>query len=292
MGLFFSELARELQSDDQDIIKITLIKLSRLTPPIIEDHESYYLIHQLLRDISLSTHLPFANLSILVRDRLDNIFSLRKFISQKKFIECHTILESKMSSTEQIYNALINSSEYEAIEDLKQYQSFLINENPRIRCAALEVYYYHSKITNLKEVVAMLNDSDRLVKKFATRVLNRFGEREVIKCLQEMVDSNEESVKISAIHCLSNLKTSKEIVGMLQKCSLPGSNKVRSEAIRALINHNCEESIDLLKSLQNDMSIEICEIAHSILSNLEPSSNNEAQIKEQISLRANNTLGQ
>ena len=83
MGLFFSELARELQSDDQDIIKITLIKLSRLTPPIIEDHESYYLIHQLLRDISLSTHLPFANLSILVRDRLDNIFSLRKFISQK-----------------------------------------------------------------------------------------------------------------------------------------------------------------------------------------------------------------
>ena len=42
-----------------------------------------------------------------------------------------------MSSTEQIYNALINSSEYEAIEDLKQYQSFLINENPRIRCAAL-----------------------------------------------------------------------------------------------------------------------------------------------------------
>ena len=108
-----------------------------------------------------------------------------------------------MSSTEQIYNALINSSEYEAIEDLKQYQSFLINENPRIRCAALEVYYYHSKITNLKEVVAMLNDSDRLVKKFATRVLNRFGEREVIKCLQEMVDSNEESVKISAIHCLS-----------------------------------------------------------------------------------------
>ena len=41
----------------------------------------------------------------------------------------------------------------------------------------------------------MLNDSDRLVKKFATRVLNRFGEREVIKCLQEMVDSNEESVK-------------------------------------------------------------------------------------------------
>ena len=40
MGLFFSELARELQSDDQDIIKITLIKLSRLTPPIIEDHES------------------------------------------------------------------------------------------------------------------------------------------------------------------------------------------------------------------------------------------------------------
>ena len=83
MGLFFSELARELQSDDQDIIKITLIKLSRLTPPIVEDHESYYLIHQLLRDISLSTNLPFANLSILVEIGLIIFFHLESSLVRK-----------------------------------------------------------------------------------------------------------------------------------------------------------------------------------------------------------------
>ena len=106
----------------------------------------------------------------------------------------------------------------------------------------------------------------------------------IINCLQKMIDSNKEEAKISAIHCMANLKTNIEIVKILEKCSLPGSDKVRSEAIRALGSHNCEETIKLLRYLQNDMSIEICELAHAALNKVEHSSISGIQIREQVSI--------
>ncbi|MEE2923644.1 MAG: HEAT repeat domain-containing protein [bacterium] len=284
MSLFFSELALELDSADQELVKITLVKLSRITPPLIEDKESYYLVNRSLRDISLSTQQQFIDLAILVRDKLDGIFPLGKFSSLEKLHECLEILGSESSSTDEIYQALITLSEYSQIEDLSRYKSFLMNENPLIRCAVLEVYQYHSKLENLSDIVHMLHDSNFRVKKFATRVLNRFGQRSLINCLQKMIDSNKEEAKISAIHCMANLKTNVEIVKILEKCSLPGSDKVRSEAIRALGSHNCEETIKLLRYLQNDMSIEICELAHSALNKVEHSSISGIQIREQVSI--------
>ena len=177
MSLFFSELALELNSTNQELVKITLVKLSRITPPLIEDKESYYLVNRSLRDISLSAQQQFIDPVILVRDKLDDLFSLERFSSLEKLQECFEILDSEASSTDQIYQALISSSEYLEIEDLSRYQSFLKNESPLIRCAVLEIYQYHSKLENLSDIVHMLHDSNERVKKFATRVLNRFGQR-------------------------------------------------------------------------------------------------------------------
>ncbi len=280
MGLFFSELALELQSDDKELVHLTLIKLSRISPSVIEDVQSFYLINRILRQMSLSKNQDLADLASLVRDRLDQHFSFRSSLKHEKYIECIEVLQSELSTSAQTYEAIINSSEYEKIEDLNLYVNFLKHNDPLIRCAALEVYLYHARAEDLTNVINLVNDTNSRVRRFAIRVLNRFGERKVINCLQKMMNSNDEESKISAIHCLANLKTTSEIVSILKNCSLPGSERVRSEAIMALGRHYCSETIAQLKYLQKDLSIQICELARSTLNNLEPSSNNGIQIRK------------
>jgi len=284
MSLFFSELASELQSNDQEIVKFALIKLGRITPSMMADKESYQFVSRLLRDMVLSRNHQFTDLIIRIRDRLDKIFSLIEFLDLESHTKCIKVLNSEASSEDQILKAIIASSECEKLEDLELYRPFLANDNPMIRCATLEVFHYHGQKEHLIYIVKLIDDKDIKVKKLATRVLNRFGRMELIYCLNNMINSNEEEQKISAIQCLANLKTNLDIVNMLKKCSLPGSHKVRSEAIRALKYHNCNETIELLQDLKNDMSIHICELAHETLNKLEPSLTNGVQIKELVEM--------
>ena len=280
MALFFSQMAVDLQSKDSELVHLTLIKLSRVTPKIINDEQSYGLLRHVLRQISFGQNQHLAELAMLVRDVLDNHFCSHSSLTHQQYQDCIQVLMSTESTLEQTFEAILKSSEYTEIDNLNPYVKFLNHDDPLIRCSTLEVYVNHAKIENLTDVVDMIGDPNPRVRQFVVRVLNRFGERQIINLLVKMIESNREEIKISAIHCLANLKTTSEIVGMLKKCSLPGSEKVRSEAIMALGQHHCSETIKILKYLQNDMSIQICELSLATLKNLEPSNKNTIQIRK------------
>lgn len=270
MGLYLEELAEELNSKDPEVIYLTLIKIFRLPSEAIADESEYLPLHRNLRSICLRSNDMFANLAFSARDAMEKYCILRL---PKKNENTHNerinILQSIHSDPEQIIQSLTHVSEYGNQSNLELCKPFLNHVNPIIRSAAIEAFHYHATTEHIIDIIHLLNDRNPRVVTFLTRLLQRFGYLEILNTLNVMIDSDHPPLKIVAIKCLARIESSPKAIDLLIKSSKTGPDKIRFLAIKALSFHVTPESIQTLKNLQNDINIEICEIASTSLKNME-----------------------
>lgn len=280
MGIYFEELIQELESQDQNCLYLTLIKLLRIPTCSIVDSSNYYLLHRHLRNMCLVSSDTFTDILFSIRDKFDECFSL-EFPSEDFNPDCANKLLALDSRPQDLVTGLFQLCDFNQGNDFDLCNKLINHENDLVRCAALEVYQYRAEPQHIHSIIHLLTEKSPRVLKFVIRFLDRFGLEPVIECLSDMIKSDKNNLRITAIKCLARLETNTEIVSLLSDASKFGLEPVRLLAIKALALHATPDSIKTLRELQNDISIEICETARTSIEKME-------QIRSQKILIKNN----
>lgn len=282
MGIYFEELIQELESQDQNCVYLTLIKLLRIPTWSIVDSSNYYLLHRHLRNMCLVSGDKLTDIIFSVRDKFDEYFSL-KFPSEDFNPDCLNKLLELGSRPQDLVTGLFQLCDFNQGNDFNLCNKLINHESDVVRCATLEVYQYHAEPQHIHSIIHLLKEKNPRVLKFVIRCLDRFGLDPVIACLGDMIKSNKSHSKITAIKCLARLETDTEIVSLLSDASKFGLEPVRLLAIKALALHATPDSIKTLRDLQNDISIEICETARTSIEKMEQIRSQKILIKNKRS---------
>lgn len=278
MGFYFEELVHELQSEDKECVYLNLIKLLRMPIWSILDPSNYYLLHRQLRNMCLFYDDGCTDILFSIRDKFDECFTL-EFPHQDFNQDYSRIISSSNHQPKDLVAALLEACDFNPNNHIDLCYQFINHESGVVRCAALELYQYNADSQNIQSMIHLLTERNPKVLKFAIRFLERFGLDQVVACLSNMIKSNNSNSKITAIKSLARLETNSKIVSLLSDASEFGLESIRLLAIKALALHATPDSIQVLRELQNDINIEICETARISIEKMEQINSQKILIK-------------
>jgi hypothetical protein len=158
--------------------------------------------------------------------------------------------------------ALAIIREYGNEEFLNVVEKFLKHNEATIRYAALECYGKHGGISQISRFIAHVADPDRRVRMLTAILLRKAGFEQVCQVLHKMLESSDPALVTASVFSLSHIATCEEVVELLLSATNERfPTKIRSMAVAALTWHQHPKITRRLEELNNDLDIDICELA-------------------------------
>ncbi|MFZ2961088.1 MAG: HEAT repeat domain-containing protein [Candidatus Ozemobacteraceae bacterium] len=116
------------------------------------------------------------------------------------------------------------------------FSPFLTDPDGRVRSNAIEALEAIKAEIAIPLLFPILEDPDNRIRAAAAKALQAFGQEKVFFNMKKMLQSNEEWMKVSAIHSLSHINASDSITLLVDAAKATGQVETRLKAIIALAN--------------------------------------------------------
>jgi len=265
MGLLFSTIEKELTQQDEEIRLLAVIKLLHLQKSFVDDPELYPQLRSLLRNYFYRSPDEMCSLVLNARLELHNQFGKYHVNDEGLRTKCLGALRQQVSPRAELFQSLLQLADTGLTEDLFLVGSYLKNQDPVLKCGALEVFLELGIAGDLIHVLPVIADSKLRVNKLAQAIVQRFEVDEVLAVLKNMATSKAVVSRIAAIYALSQISAPDDCFELLYQLTHDPAPEVKIRATQALAYHPNQKSAARLAELQNDLSIEVCESAHRAL---------------------------
>ncbi len=145
---------------------------------------------------------------------------------------------------------------------------FLNDPDPRVRSNTVEALERIHNPESIRLIVPLLQDTDNRVRATAAKVLSTFGEENVYNHLSEMLNSFELWMRESAVHALSQIKTT-QAKYLLLKTLNDNSEGIKIKVIEALQNYPDSDVLKHIEVLTRSKETNICTKAFEVMKQIQ-----------------------
>ncbi len=265
MSVSLCKIASDIASENQEKRVLASLKILRLQPQwISRPSEIISLLDRLGRQTLEEKDAAFG-LGVLAYAYFMKFLAAHGAHDESTRQSCLSLLQTQSDATPCVIKALVELRPHLRTQDLALCSQYLDHDNPQVRLAALGAFKGHGSDQDMPLIFGSLADPDSRVRFYACHILSAFGHAKILEVLATAMKSNAEPTRHRALLALAHIKTSEEVIRYLLQGIGERLPHLKIESIQAMGYHRNEKLKKALMSLQNDLSIEICEAASQAL---------------------------
>ncbi len=287
MSVGIAKILRDLGHEDVQIKSFALMSVARLMPGDVQDRDA---ITELLSRLEELLDSDDPDVVFLARKALNHV---RKNFSASRMgegagggaaraeadsspsrrpeaddregvIRRLSAMTVEGADPREAASLLMKLKEWGTEADMPLVMRWLESADDRVRANAVEVLGTIGDSSIQPVIERFCSDADNRVRANAVLALYRLGRKDVRGYLDRMMKDERLSVRASCVYVLANIPES-YVVPYLLKAADDEYDAVRSRAAKAMARFPCKATVEKLKLMMRDDSVEVCEAALAAL---------------------------